>query len=529
MILLNNYYFDKNPERQKELDACLVRNIENEHIKIIILFHDKNVPVPNHAKIIPVVYRGRPTYSEYFRFGNFFRGIKILANSDIYFNDTIQLCERINDNEVYALCRWNEINENGDIEFYKKRDSQDVWIWKGKINVEANFSLGKPGCDGSIAHILQSFGLRVLNPSQSIQSIHIHRTEIRNYDVRKDLIPGPYLFLDHFSFNHDKPVVELAENVIIIGENDPIDVVYILGSGSRWYNNELRFSLRSLQKNLIGYRNIYVIGENPGFLSGIRYVKHPDELGPSNADGNIARKVLKACSISELSDNFLFINDDHIIIKPVNVRDIPPYHKGDMNAYPDKHFNSGQWRRRLYRTREVLRKTGLTTYNFDCHVPMLINKHLFPKALSMFDYEFGIGYTMKSMYGNVVFKDLGAELYYQKKTVFNHYSLSQIEHRLASSTFMSFNDDGINASLKKFLHFNFPIPSQYETGNISDPYIEVLDWIHKGKNYADGVALFSKFMKNRNMIRIFNHGETPDLRVKLEYKLKTIIDNYERN
>jgi hypothetical protein len=86
-----------------------------------------------------------------------------------------------------------------------------------------------------------------------------------------------------------------------------IDVVYVLGTGSKWKNNELRFSLRAIEKNLTGYRDIYVIGENPGFLQNVIHIPYPDEL-PGNADGNIARKVLRACREKKLSDNFLFIN-----------------------------------------------------------------------------------------------------------------------------------------------------------------------------------------------------------------------------
>ena len=37
-----------------------------------------------------------------------------------------------------------------------------------------------------------------------------------------------------------------------------IDVVYVLGTGSKWHNNEIRFSLRALEKNLRDYRHIYV-------------------------------------------------------------------------------------------------------------------------------------------------------------------------------------------------------------------------------------------------------------------------------
>ena len=46
-----------------------------------------------------------------------------------------------------------------------------------------------------------------------------------------------------------------------------MDILYCLGEGSKWNNNELRYSLRSLEKFGKNVGNIYVVGYDPGILS----------------------------------------------------------------------------------------------------------------------------------------------------------------------------------------------------------------------------------------------------------------------
>lgn len=207
MILLINYYIDKRTERQEELERCLQLNLDHPMIDKVVMLHKKEVPLPEHEKIVSVVIYDRPSYSEFFKIGNSYEGVKILANSDIYFNQTLHLAERIKKGEVYALCRWNY--QSGILKFYDHRDSQDVWIWRGDLKVKADFPLGVPGCDNKIGFLIHSAGYEVKSPSLSIQAIHLHQSGIRNYS-NKDIIDEPYLYLKYHTIdNHinHKPVI----------------------------------------------------------------------------------------------------------------------------------------------------------------------------------------------------------------------------------------------------------------------------------------------------------------------------------
>jgi SAM-dependent methyltransferase len=177
--LFYNYYVDENPQRRKEIDFCLKQNINNPLIDIIVLESEIN-----------------PTFDFFIEKINLLSGendINIICNSDIFLDNTIQLVKNINKKEFYALSRydWN----NNSSSFFDMANSQDTWIFRGKVdNVNANFQLGKLGCDNRIAHEFKMAGYTVTNPSKSIKTYHVHNSNIRRY-TENERINGTYLFI----------------------------------------------------------------------------------------------------------------------------------------------------------------------------------------------------------------------------------------------------------------------------------------------------------------------------------------------
>jgi hypothetical protein len=307
-------------------------------------------------------------------------------------------------------------------------------------------------------------------------------------------------------------------------KDNKTDIVYVLGKGSAWDNNELRFSIRSLVKNLQGFRKIYVIGEKPFWLKKAIHIPCEDFFkNGQNNDGNIIKKVLRACEIPGLSTDFLFINDDHFIMKPIHVLDIPPYQKGDMATFEAKYFELNFWRLRLWRTRNILVKKGYTAYHYDCHTPILFNKKKFPEVISKFDYERLQGYTMKSLYGNVIY-GAGVPLgLTNKKTIFRNYLYDDIVARLKNCTYASVNDTGMNIDFKMFLHINFPESSQYEKIPLSNSFQEIIDWMNTGRDYIKGCELYLKYGKNVNIKRFLLTRTSRSAQKKLEIHLLKLI------
>jgi hypothetical protein len=302
-----------------------------------------------------------------------------------------------------------------------------------------------------------------------------------------------------------------------------IDVVYVLGTGSKWKNNEIRFSLRSLDRNLQEFRKIWIVGEKPEFIKGISHIPYPDEL-VNNADGNIIRKILRVCQEKTLTENFLFINDDHLVLKPIIASEIQPFHKGDLQGFTKEFYNLNFWRGRLFRTRNILLQKGLSTLHFDCHCPIVINKKRFPEVMGMFDYERNIGYTMKSMYGNVVHPDAPL-MKGEKVTLFRPYTIKDLVIRTSNSLFASFNDDGLTPMLKEWLLNTFPEPSRFEKEISMDPSFEIIGWLQSDeKNYEEGKRLYDRYGKAKKAKKYFSKGESDARYLKLEHKLKELLN-----
>lgn len=174
--LFFNYY--KTESRQEEIDYCLKMNKE----------------VFDNVFII----EGRPTFKEVFKLTKAYPDdINVFCNSDIYFPE-IELLKNIKQNECYALTRYEVVRGNL-LKHFGRLDSQDAWVFKGSVReVNADFTPGMWGCDNKLAYELDRSGYKVLNPSLSIISVHIHKDTGRNH-VRTPLntVPPPYKTLHY--------------------------------------------------------------------------------------------------------------------------------------------------------------------------------------------------------------------------------------------------------------------------------------------------------------------------------------------
>lgn len=179
--LFYNYYEDKNLNRKLEIDYCLYKNLQNKNINTVVIESQKHLTFDYFFNLINKITNDED--------------INIICNSDIYLDDTIILTEKIKENECYALSRW-DVHPNGTPIFFDRRDSQDTWIFKGKVKkVIADFTLGKRGCDNRLAYELRRAGYRVTNPSKTIKTYHVHNSNIRSYSFT-DAVPEPYDTID---------------------------------------------------------------------------------------------------------------------------------------------------------------------------------------------------------------------------------------------------------------------------------------------------------------------------------------------
>ena len=303
-----------------------------------------------------------------------------------------------------------------------------------------------------------------------------------------------------------------------------VDLVYVIGNGSRWKDNELRFSLRSVAKNLFDVGKIFIVGHCPEYLKNIIHIPVIDIFNPAiNADGNMTHKLLMVCDDKRLSENFLFMNDDFIINKPNFASAIKWLNKGDMALHPESYWKTQFYRHRLKRTFDELKSRNLPTIQYDYHAPMLMNKNQFREIMANFNYADDIGFTFRSIYGNCLLLP-AIPVTGQKITVFKFLKLREIKSKSAGINFIGYNDQGLNDSLKLWLIEQFPNKCKYENSEPQDRIFDIFFWINRGMQYHEGVTIFKKYFKHKNLIEMFEAKETQFLKTKLNYKLMQSIN-----
>lgn len=205
ITLYLNPYMDSSPRRQAELDACLKSNLDNPKIDRVVLLIGGVFQPPEHPKVTTAKTRERATYADFFnvinddieRMGETSeakpnRHISIIANTDIFFDDTVALISQaLKGSQAYALSRWN-VNSDGTADLFNQSDSQDVWCFRGVVRPvpDCHFQLGVPGCDNAIAERLERAGYELVNPSVSVRGYHLHVSNERAYQA-----PKPYKFV----------------------------------------------------------------------------------------------------------------------------------------------------------------------------------------------------------------------------------------------------------------------------------------------------------------------------------------------
>lgn len=234
-----------------------------------------------------------------------------------------------------------------------------------------------------------------------------------------------------------------------------IDIVYPLGKGSINGDNELKFSLRSVEKHLTGWRDIWIIGEFPRW--GNHLLKHVPAIDKHDSALNILEKIKIACETPGISDYFLFMNDDHIFRQDSDAVMYDYYFsQDDLKKYLETRPSVDYY---VELIKDTLRFDSEMLF-YDIHKPMVINKQAF---LDMYDtvyfHSFKRGLLVKSMYCHVN-KIIGTP---KPDCILRTKEDGQnVANLVQNSDVFSFTDDAICKEFIQYMDKNYPIKSQFE-------------------------------------------------------------------
>lgn len=157
-----------------------------------------------------------------------------------------------------------------------------------------------------------------------------------------------------------------------------MDILYILGSGSKKDNLELRMSLRSISKYGTNVGRVIVAGTPPKWLSKeVEQVEVRDKY--SYKHQNILNCIESVIDQGIVEGEFLYSSDDHFYVRPVDFDKYPYFFKCELRRSVNRTDPFYQYHKSLYDTYRLCKKHGLPTDNYSQHC----NTHMHTEVFRM--------------------------------------------------------------------------------------------------------------------------------------------------
>lgn len=242
-----------------------------------------------------------------------------------------------------------------------------------------------------------------------------------------------------------------------------MDILYVVGTGSKWGDNELRYSLRSLARFGQNVGRVCLVGYKPDFVAD--NIEWLDMADPYKMGGkNTYSKVIAAVKHFHLND-FILFNDDFFLIAPCNLAKYPYYCHRGYDELPTWGEVMNSYEQVLADTRAILENAKLPVRRFDCHHPMRFNGKLLLKYEKTFDCCFTtkFGCSVVSFMGNAIKANKRIKLVptYNCK-ISNYQYRADLLKFVASKEFLSIGDGAVCSDTEELLQSYFPTKCRYE-------------------------------------------------------------------
>lgn len=164
-------------------------------------------------------------------------------------------------------------------------------------------------------------------------------------------------------------------------ENKNYDLVYIVKEGNA--NADLKYSLRSVCK-FCQFRKIWIVGYKPNWVKNVGYI-HTKQIA-GNKWKNSMLNYEAACDCSDISENFILMNDDFFAIRQiVDWKESTNRCLGTINNKV-KELKAkkvlSRWQEAFSYAQNLLTDLKCTSnYNYETHLPIIINKQDFKVML----------------------------------------------------------------------------------------------------------------------------------------------------
>lgn len=160
---------------------------------------------------------------------------------------------------------------------------------------------------------------------------------------------------------------------------------------------ELRITLRSIEKNAHFDHKVVIIGECPPFINLEKIDKEKMDIiliNPERAPENpkawdVIEKIRFASESDQMNNLILMTYDDVVFINPVKMRDIAELIA--LRPLPEEldfpTNGSAAWKRVINNTQLALKRNEMPYFDFETHLPRLFNKKKLQELFEKYGFK----------------------------------------------------------------------------------------------------------------------------------------------
>jgi hypothetical protein len=246
---------------------------------------------------------------------------------------------------------------------------------------------------------------------------------------------------------------------------------YLVGA-SRW--QELRYSLRSLEKFFEEEAEVWIVGDCPDWIQNVRYIEHhKNERVYCASTYDAVMKLEAYIKHKDSPEKFIRMYDDIYFIGPRTLHDLEvTRYLFTYDQYREHVFISGSvpWRDQVNRTMEIVKGAGFRGLMTETHCPEVFLKKRMKNIFKQFDPANNLLLTSTLYYNMYPYehelqdRKVERALYYGGENLFGFGPMRKECGRegVIGRYFLNHNDVGLDKELKKYLERMFPVKSKYE-------------------------------------------------------------------
>lgn len=160
-----------------------------------------------------------------------------------------------------------------------------------------------------------------------------------------------------------------------------MDFVYIVKEDEN--NEDLKYSLRSIAK-YYPENKVWIVGYKPSWVKNVEYLPVKQSKDKWK---NSMTNILTACKCKDISDDFILMNDDFFMIKPlIPIEMIANTTLGLLSSTINKNKElKSPWYDAFQQVYDLLKDLNIPEpyYDFEAHLPLQINKKKFIKVINL--------------------------------------------------------------------------------------------------------------------------------------------------